>query len=272
VARRRKAKDYPRILCVPDTQCRPNAPVSHLRAVGRYALEKRPQTIVHLGDAGDFPSLSGYDAPAAKGFDQRDFTDDAEAAMQGAMLLLDPIRAWNKKHRKSQQYHPRTVLLEGNHDGQTGGGRLARAAREQPWLRRALLEAVDYSSLGWEVIPFLLPVFIHGIAFAHFFCRNANGQVLQSRRGMPSAKAQVIREGVSAIAGHLKGLQTHIQTAGDGTRRRGIIAGSYYQHDEEFHSPQGHAYWRGLLMLNEVREGDFDLCEVSLGYMMRKWA
>ncbi len=123
------------------------------------------------------------------------------------------------------------------------------------------------------MIPFLQPIILSDIVFCHYFCRNAKGHVMQSRRGMPSAMAQVVREGMSAVAGHKQGLDVHIQPVGNGKRHRGIIAGSYYQHSEAYLTAQGQDHWRGVLMLNEVREGgDFDLVEASLGWMLRRWA
>lgn len=267
----RKSASYPKHLVIPDTQAQPGVPTDHLLAAGRYALEKRPNTIVHLGDIGDFKSLGSYDCAAAKGFDQRDFKADADAANECADLLTRPIREWNKSHRKSQRYNPRLILLEGNHDGQTGNGRIARAAQDQPWLRGVLLDQLHYGQYGWQVVPFLRPIIVDGIAYCHLFCRNSKGAVLQTRRGQPSAMAQVVREGMSATAGHKQGLDTHIQPIGDGNRRRGIIAGSFYQHDESYLSPQGQDHWRGILMKHEVRDGDYDLMEVSLGWLLRKW-
>jgi len=275
MARKRgKSPKYPSHLVIPDTQARADAPTSHLEAAGRYALAKRPDTIIHLGDCGDFPSLSSYDSAAAKGFDQRDFKEDCDAANECARLLVEPIAEWNRTHRKPKQYHPRLVMLEGNHDGQTGNGRIARAVRDQPWLRGALLDQVRYADYGWEVVPFLQPIIIDDVGYCHYYCRNARGAVVQTRRGMPSAHQQVVREGMSATAGHLQGLQVHIQQIGSGARRRGIIAGSFYQGEfaTDYLSPQGHDYWKGILVCHELRNGgDYDLVECSLGFLMRRY-
>jgi hypothetical protein len=48
------------------------------------------------------------------------------------------------------------------------------------------------------------------------------------------------------------------------------VAGSAYQHDEKYLGPQGD-HWRGILVLNEVHEGNFDLMEVSLPYLSRRY-
>ena len=45
-------------LVIPDTQVKPNQPIDHLRWAGLYAVDKKPDVIVHLGDHFDMPSRS----------------------------------------------------------------------------------------------------------------------------------------------------------------------------------------------------------------------
>ena len=47
-------------LVIPDTQVKPEHSVKHLRWAGKYAAEKKPDVIIHIGDHGDMPSLSSY--------------------------------------------------------------------------------------------------------------------------------------------------------------------------------------------------------------------
>lgn len=95
--------------------------------------------------------------------------------------------------------------------------------------------------------------------------------VTNSRQGAPSAKAMVQREMRSCVAGHKQGLDVHIQPTSKGIVR-GVIAGSFYQHQEEYLTPQGTMYWRGILMLYEVHKGDFNLSEISLDFLRRRYA
>ena len=261
-------------LVIPDTQCRPGVPLDHLLWAGRYALEKRPDVIVHLGDHWDMPSLSSWDSATKKAQKKRAYLSgkdkgvgDIEAGNRGLELFMKPLLKYNKKAMKSRRYTPRLVMIRGNHEN-----RITRAIEQEPWLEGAISqEHFNDKALGWEVVPFLKPIKIGGILFCHYFCRGSNGTVAQTRRGSPSAKAQVVREGCSAIAGHKQGLDVHIQPTGDGMRR-GIIAGSFYQHDEEYMSPQGQNHWRGILLLHDVYQGEFDLCEVSLAHLKRRYS
>jgi hypothetical protein len=129
----------------------------------------------------------------------------------------------------------------------------------------------DYAkSRGWEIHPYLSPVVIDGIAYAHLFVKGANGRVVNKRFGAANARTQVLREMRSCTSGHKPGLDVHIQPIGVGSLR-GVIAGSFYQHEEEYMSLQGTTYWRGVLMKHEVHRGDYSLMEVSLKYLLRKW-
>lgn len=250
---------YRKILVIPDSQVKPGVPTSHLNACGRYIAEKQPDVVVHLGDHWDFPSLSSYDR--------------GKKAAEGRRVLAD-IKAGNdalegltKEIRRRKQYDPRLVLLRGNHED-----RMTRAIEEDAKLDGVVgFHLLNDRTLGWEVHDFLKPVVIDGIAFCHYFCRSANGTVVNSKRGAPSARAQVNREMMSTVAGHKQGLDIHVQSTPNGIRR-GIIAGSFYQHEEDYLTPQGRDYWRGVLMLHECRNGEFDLMEVSLAYLLRRYA
>jgi hypothetical protein len=57
----------------------------------------------------------------------------------------------------------------------------------------------------------------------------------------------------------------------DGTQRLGIVCGAFYDHDEDYMSPQGNKHWRGIIQLNEVKDGSADVCELSLNYLKREY-
>lgn len=261
-----------RHLVIPDTQIRPGVPTEHLAWAARYALEKQPDVIIHLGDHWDFPSLSGYESGQSKVANGRDILADVQAGNEALALFDDVIREENRRRNHRRRYNPQRLLLRGNHDGETNGGRVGRALEAEPWLR-GFFEAHPLSSPGWTVVPFLQPVVLHGIAYCHYFVRNASGQVVQSKRGMPSAKAQVVREAMSATSGHKQGLDYHAQPVTNGILH-GLIAGSFYQHDEGYLTPQGNHHWRGIVLKNDVRPdgGHYDLCTVSLDYLRRKYS
>lgn len=244
---------------VPDPQVKVGVPINHLEAAGNYAAEKRPDTIVLGGDWWDMPSLSVYDRGKLC-FEGRRYRSDIEAGKAGMEKFLAPIR-------KTRGYNPRIVFTMGNHEE-----RIERARQEHA----VLSDMIGYQDLcldkfGVEVHEFLKVVRIDGVAYSHYFPRAGSGSVRQSKNGAPNAKAQLIREGRSAVAGHAQGLDVHCQYL-DGKMQWGIIAGSFYQHEEKYLTPQGETHWRGIVMLHDVRDGELDPMYVSLNYLLKKYA
>lgn len=86
-------------------------------------------------------------------------------------------------------------------------------------------------------------------------------------RPCASAVVQLTKKHMSCIAGHQQGLQIHTGHRADGKRLTSIISGSCYEHDEDYLGPQGNKHWRGILVLHEVADGEFDLMPVSLRYL-----
>jgi hypothetical protein len=249
-----------KIAVLPDTQVRPGVRTDHLEWAGKYIAEKQPDVVVHLGDHWDMPSLSSYDKGKASAEGRR-VVKDIEAGNTALKLLTNAIRLGAKA-----PCNPRLVMLRGNHEE-----RLDRFMNDNAALEGAFTGAFNDEQLGWEVVPFLQPIEIGGVAFCHYFPRSSDGNVAQTKRGAPSARAQLVREMQSCVSGHRQGLDLAIHTNGK-RLIRSIIAGSFYQHSEGYLSPQGNHHWRGMLMLHEVRDGNFNLMEVSLDYLRRRYA
>lgn len=250
-------------LVIPDTQVKPGNSVEFLTHIGKYIVEKKPDTIIHLGDHADMPSLSSYDR-GKKSFEGRRYRHDIEAAKAGMDALLGPLKAYNAKQRKTkhQIYSPRLVFLLGNHEH-----RIDRAIEQEPILDGTIsTEDLGYSGYGWEVYPFLQPVVIDGVCYAHYFVSGTLG------RPCVSAQAQLTKKHMSCIAGHQQGLQIATSYRADGKRLTSVIAGSCYEHNEDYMGPQGNKHWRGILVLHEINDGEFDLMPVSLNFLTKKYA
>lgn len=247
-------------IVIPDTQVRPGLDLQHFVWIGRYIADKQPEEVIHLGDHWDFPSLCEYDRARVREFHSRSYQRDLEAGARALQLLDDEIG-------KAKGYVPRKTFIEGNHDY-----RATRLTDADPRLRGAVrVPSEIVRAAGWRWSPFLRPTVIDGVAYCHLFAKSSNGLVTSLKYGAPNARTQVLREMRSCTAGHKPGLDSHIQPVGNGSIR-GIIAGSCYRHNEDYHSPQGHNYWRGILVKHEVHEGRYDLMEVSLDYLKRRYS
>lgn len=241
---------------IPDCQVKPGVPLDHLRWAGEYIADKRPDTIVCLGDFADMPSLSSYDRGKASAECKR-YKFDVEAAHKGMELLMSPIV-------KCEDYHPRLVLTIGNHED-----RITRFGDDNPALDgHVSIDDLGYQAWGWEVVPYRQVIKIDGINYAHFFYNPNTGRPLAGA----NLETRLKTIGMSFTMGHQQGLSIAIRDLADGTRQRGLVAGSFYQHSEDYKGPQGNGHWHGILMKAEVENGNYDLCEVSLGYLKRKYS
>lgn len=241
-------------IMVPDCQVRPGVSLEFLTWISRYIADRAPDTLIQIGDFADMNSLASYDV--------------GKKAHEGKRYIQD-IRSSNLGMERLMQFVPkgtRKILTLGNHED-----RIDRAIESDAKLDGTIsLRDLNYESFGFEVYPFLQPVVIDGISYCHYFPRSASGAVGQTKRGAPNARAQLIREGRSAVAGHQQGLDTACMPLG-GRLQWGVIAGSSYAHDEKYLSPQGNRHWRGILVFHEVDNGYFDLMTVSLGYLKRRY-
>lgn len=249
-------------LVLPDVQAKPGIDFEYLRKIGQYAVDKKPDKIICLGDFADMPSLSSYDV-GKKSFEGRRYKQDINAAYEAMINFMLPIWNYNDRARrnKEKQYKPEFHLTLGNHEN-----RINRAVNDSPQLEGVLSTTdLKYESLGWTVYPFLDVVVIDGIAYSHYFTTGVMG------RPVTTASACLAKKHMSCVQGHQQGLQIHSGYKADGSMITSIIAGSCYEHDEDYMSSQGNKHWRGFLMLHDVHDGEFDVMPVSLKYINKRY-
>lgn len=251
-----------RHLIIPDCQVRPGDDLSFLSWIGQYIVDKKPDVIVQLGDFADMPSLSSYDV-GKKSYEGRTYKADIDVAYEGMVTLLRPLSSYNRRQaeNKKKQYKPRLVLTLGNHEA-----RIDRAIDIDRKLEGLIsIKDLDYEEFGWEVVPFLDKVFINGICYTHYLCSGVMGKAITS------ANLILQKKHMSCIVGHQQGRDVAYSHIADDRQITAIIAGSCYMHDEHYLNNQTNIYWRGIIMLNEVNNGVFDECFVSLNYLKRKY-
>lgn len=249
-------------LIIPDCQVRPGDNLDFLENIGNFIIDKKPDVVVQIGDFADMPSLSSYDV-GKKSFEGRRYKNDIEAAREGMSRLMGPYQEYNKRQSKNgkKQYKPKLVLTLGNHCD-----RITRAINSDPKLDGTIgINDLGYESFGWEVHPFLEVVVIDGIAYSHYFVTGIAGR--------PASSPQILlnKKHMSVICGHQQGRQTATAYRADGSQITAIIAGSCYEHNEDYLGPQGNKHWRGLIVAHDVKDGSFDEMFVSLDYINRKY-
>lgn len=252
-----------RHLVIPDTQIDPGRPMEHMRWAGQYAVEMKPDVIIHLGDHWNMGSLSSYDK--GKGvMEGRRYLADIKAGNDAMGLFMEPIQKEIKRLRrgKRKRWNPRLVFCLGNHEE-----RIERAINDNIQLSDLIgYDDFNLDTYGWEVHPFLSVVIIDGVAYSHYFTSGVMGRPVTSARLMLSKKH------MSCVMGHIQDRDIAFAKRADGTRMTGIHAGIFYEHDEEYLNPQTNESWRGLWVLHEVQDGSFDEMPVSIDYLRKKYA
>ena len=244
-------------------QAKPGVDFAYLTRIGKFLVDKKPDVIIQIGDFADMPSLSSYDV-GKKSFEGRRYRADILAAHAAMEALLQPIKEYNANAVKNHKprYYPRKVLTLGNHEN-----RINRAVNDDPKLDGVLsVSDLKYEAYGWEVAPFLDVVSIDGIAYSHYFTSGAMGRPVSSPAMLLSKKHD------SCIMGHVQNRGIAYAQRADGREIKGLFCGSCYEHDEDYLGPQGNHYWRGVWMLHNVSDGEYDEMPVPLDYLKAKYA
>lgn len=253
-------KDAPRIytrerlgrmhLIIPDTQVKPGVRLDHLRWIGHYIAEKRPDVIVCIGDFADMESLSKYDIGTLRGENKR-LQKDLQVARLAMDMLTEPFR-------NLDGYKPEMHLTMGNHEE-----RLDRFANEHPYLEEVVgTHMLRYEEWGWKVHKFLKIAEVDGIQYAHYFTSGDMG------RPVTSARAMLTKRSKTSIMGHNQRTDVAFDPI---SHQWFIFCGLCCLHDEEYLGPQGNNHRRQILVMHEVEEGRGDPMFVSLRFLEKAY-
>jgi hypothetical protein len=257
VMQKREVEQGVRIIVIPDMQVKPGIPLDYCSYIGKYCADKKPNIIVCGGDFADMPSLSMHDAPGSKKMEGARYEDDIFAVRTAMKLMMTPIR----EEMERSGWEPRLVMLLGNHED-----RIRRAIENAPKLEGTIgMCDLGYEDEGFEVHDFLEPVNILNIIFSHYFVSGVMG------RPITTARALLNKLHMSCFAFHQQGRDIAFGKRADGRQIISILSGSCYEHDEDYLNPQSNNHWRGLYVLNDVRDGEFEENAVSLRYLRRKY-
>ena len=237
-------------IIIPDTQIEPGRFSGHIGWAARYIQEQYSLTpnlkIIHLGDHWNMGSLSSYDK--GKGtMEGRRYLADIESGNEGFKQLV-PLTEIAECH-----------FLTGNHEF-----RCYKAANSDIQLE-GLITTDHMLTPGWIRHKFLEVVDIDSISYSHFFY-NPN----TSKPYGDNVESRLKTLGRSFVQGHQQGLKFGNRYI-NGTQQIGIVAGSFYAHEEDYMGPQGTGYWRGIVVLNNVENGQADPEFISLDQLCRMY-
>lgn len=245
-----------RIFIIPDTQCQPGEPIQHLRWVGQAIKRYKPDYVVHLGDHWDFPSLSTWSGLGSRDKENARIHADIKIGNDGLDLLQEGMDGFEPK---------RKIILRGNHEH-----RLQRYIDSDPRLAGVLgWHLLNDTDHGWEVVPYHhgspKAIKLEGIQFAHYFANPNTGKPISG-----TITNRLNKIGESFVQGHQQGLYQGNMPYPTGITRHGIVAGSCYLHDEGYKG-MANNHWRGVVVLNEVRDGTFCEMPLTLNYLCQEY-
>jgi hypothetical protein len=252
-----------RYFIIPDTQVKPGVSTNHIDWAARAIVEYQPDVIVHLGDHWDMPSLSQHEKPGSIQTEGARVLADIEAGNTAFARLIAPMeKEQNRRgrgHRK--RWKPEKHFLFGNHEG-----RITRTVSNDPKLQGVLtLNALE--TPGFQRHDFLKIVELDGIWFSHYFSNTLSGKPIGG-----SIDNRLNKIGRSFVQGHQQGRLYGTRQFPGSMARHGLVCGSFYLHDEHYRDAQSNGEWRGVVVLNEVENGDYDIMPLSMNYLRRRFS
>lgn len=262
--------DLKRHIVIPDPQVRPGTPTDHFLWLARFIADhKLPDHLHYLGDWWDMPSLSSWSKRGSKDSEGRRIKEDRDSGY-AAMELFHAELMRLGVSIDSQWF------TMGNHEQ-----RHSRYLDEHPDLIGEIIEDphVFYGldDFGIKSAPMGAPMHKDGVTYCHFFDINANGDTTGRRAGQPNARMQVQRVRGSTVAGHKQGYdvahRTHPYDKPWQQETFAVIAGSFYQHQEEYRGPTDGYEKRGVVVINGLNGwGKGDPQFVSMDYLKENYA
>lgn len=259
----RTSQGIVRHVIIPDTQVRPDEPTDHLVWAGQYIREHcqdQPTRIVHIGDHWDMAALSMYDV-GKKSAEGRRVLADLEAGNR-AFQVLDEAMGPTPTDANGLPLWDLHFLF-GNHED-----RIDRHVEANAALEGFLSLDNCVTPDRWQRHTYLEPVELDGVWYAHYFYVPNTGRPYAG----DNIQDRIRKVGQSFVMGHQQGLQLGATYDLTGRQRIGLVAGSFYQHDESYKGPQGNSHWRGIVVLNNVDAGSADPMPLSLDYLCRRYA
>jgi predicted phosphodiesterase len=240
-----QAQDQRRVLkvvCVTDTHA-PEQDRPAMRCVREYIQFYQPDVIVHLGDVGDYSSVSWWMRNKRLALEGRRINNDIDHATK----VLDQLSEGAPNARK--------VVLMGNHDNW-----VKNYIDNYPNLEGAFSVERTYAEHGWEVIPFNEPFRIGKLYMVHGYYT-----------GDHHAKKTVTVFGSSVMYGHKHDWQVHSDVFVDGDKV-GMSIGCLCNKDPEFQQGKPNRWIHGFATVDvDTRNGNFfiDFLKIVHGRTIR---
>jgi predicted phosphodiesterase len=246
------------VLVIGDSHAGPNQSLRRFRWLGKFCADQQPAAIVDIGDWWSMESLSAFERPGSLRFEGRRYWEDIDAGVAAQEVFRDALD-------KAKQYKPRLIRTLGNHEH-----RISRTGEaDARFLELFTLDDLRSAHYGWEQVPHLRPVELHGVTFAHYFTSPGTSKAIAGNGANPP-RLVFQKHKVSGVWGHSHRF-SYWKEPGLGRHYQIVNAGCFFEHDEAWAGEDNRAWDRGLCMLRNVRDGRFDVEWWSMERVRREY-
>lgn len=251
-----------RHLIIPDCQVKPGVDIRHIDWAAQAIVEYEPDVVVVIGDFWDMHSLNSHEIPGSIELEGSRISADIDAGNVAFERLVAPLHTEQLRRirRRIKRYEPELHFLFGNHEH-----RITRITTQDPkWDGLLTLDALR--TPGFERHAFLKIVQIDGIKYCHYFPNPHSGKPIGG-----TIINRLNHIGSSFIQGHQQGMLYASKQFPDHVKH-GLVCGRYYSHHESYRSQDVQsAEWNGIVVLNQVNDGDYDLMPMRYAYLQQKY-
>jgi hypothetical protein len=251
-----------RHLIIPDAQIKPGQNLDHIDWAAKAIVEYKPDQIVVIGDWWHMESLSRHEKPGSAPLEGTRIKADIDAGNEAFERLVAPMNKEVKRLRKNKKkyWNPDCDFFFGNHEAQ-----LTRTVKDDPKLDGILtLDAM--LTPGFRRHPYLKIVLIDGIRYCHYFPNPFTGKAIGG-----TIVNRLNHIGGTFCQGHQQGFLYASKQFPDHVKH-GIVCGRFYNEHENYRPEDvQNSEWNGILVLNAVHDGDFDLMPLRMDYLRRKY-
>ncbi len=241
---------------IPDSHAEPGVNNRRFIAAGNFIADRKPDTLVDLGDHFDFPSLSHYDK--GKKVEGRYIKDDLEVGLDAFDKLFTPIRKMKKE--------PYSVFIEGNHEY-----RLDRRLNDESVIDGIVTKKSLCLEDYWDVVvPYRKYIVLDGVTYTHHFTAGHMGKVISSSTNQARA-ISLKRPGIIGVQGHSHTWDVAMPVV-NGKTNSVLVAGCFFEQDTSYMDQFGNEdYWRGLTILHHLESGGFDIEQYSMERLLKDY-
>ena len=240
--------------------------LTRFHILGKFILDKKPTHIVFMGDFLTLNCLSNWDRNKRMRMENKRYSLEVDVGNEALDAIFAPVDKYNKfmTKTKRKKYRPTIVYLEGNHEN-----RLTRYLEVDPTFDGFVSVQKDLLLKKRKIIyvPYREYFYINGIGFTHIPFNEA-----KEISGVDITKKASLVTFDSVVFAHTHKLErSNWHKQGQKHLQQILSVGCYFQHHEDYVHGRVTRYWKGLVLLDNWKEGRFDIECHALSKLQREY-